>query len=196
MRSPEAAVGVVLRLAVGLVLLRAATAKVAGLAEFRQTVSALGVPWRIARFAAGLFVVAEGGIALWVLSGWAAEVAAIGCLLLVAGLVLVSGYALATGRNVSCSCFGASDRPLGGQTLLLSGPLLAAQAAYLSIGLTAARFPAASSTELPIALALAVLLIAYAAGLSAGPVFIRIVRHRRRLDAAMEAEASAAGSAP
>lgn len=195
MRSPEAAVGVVLRIAVGLVLLRAATTKVAGFAEFRRTVAGLGVPGRIARLVALVFVGAEGCVALWALSGWAVTVAAIGCLLFLAGLVLVSVYALVTGRNVSCSCFGASDRSLGGQTLLLSGPLLVAQAAYLSIGLTAPRFPTARLSELPIAIALALILIAFASGLATGPTFVKIVRHRRRLAAALESEAGSVRSA-
>jgi hypothetical protein len=187
---------VVLRIAVGLVLLRAATAKLTARTEFRRTVAGLGIPGRIAGFAASVFVVAEGGLALWVLSGQAAAGAAIGCLLFLAGLVLVSCYALVTGRNVSCSCFGASDRPLGSQTLLLSGPLLAAQAAYLMIGLSAGAFPAVRPAELPVALALALLLIAFASGLTVGPAFVRIVRHRRRLASAMAAEGGAARSAP
>jgi hypothetical protein len=191
-RSPEAAVAAVLRLAVGLVLLRAATAKVTGFAGFRQTVAGLGVPRRIVPAAAGVFVTAEGCLALWLLSGWVAGAAAIGCLLFLTGLALVSVYALVTGRSVPCSCFGASDRSLGGQTLLLSGPLLAAQLAYLLIGFTAGGFRAVRYSELPIAFALALILIVVVRGIAVGPAFVMIVRHRRRLAAAMEAEAHAA----
>lgn len=196
LRTPEAAIAVVLRIVLGLTLLRAATAKLTARREFRRTVEGLGVPGRISGFAASVFVAVEGGIALWMLSGQAAAAAAIVCLLFLAALVLVSVYALATGRNVPCSCFGASDRPLGGQTLLLSGLLLAAQAAYLTIGLSAGGFPVVSAAELPIALALALIVIAFASGVTAGPAFVTIARHRRRLASAMETEASAARSAP
>jgi len=173
---------------VGLVLLRAATAKIANFVTFQTTISGLGVPRRIVRYAAFIFVLAEGCLALWALSGWSAQVAAVACLVFLAGLVSVSAYAMATGRNVSCSCFGASDRPLGRQTLFLSGPLLLAQATYALIGSTAATYPTAGFAELPVAYALALVLIALSAILAVGPTFVMIVRHRRRLAKAMAVE--------
>ena len=152
-RTVEAAA----RLAVGLVLLLAAAAKLRVARALPDLVGAYGVPGRLRVPAAAALVLAEMGIGLALLVGLGADLAAYAALAL--GVVFVGAGASARLRGVRrirCGCFGAGERRttlvLGRAVAFVALAALAAFGGRLDLG--------APSRGALVAVALAVLALA------------------------------------
>jgi hypothetical protein len=167
----------VLRAVVGFAFLGAAVAKGQDLSALGRTLRALGLSRTVSRRLSPIVVCAELTIGVYLLvpsrSGYLEAVA----ICFAGALVGVSAYAIATGRTVPCSCFGASSRPLGLESLLvaaaLTGAIVASGFGEDLGGLTA--------INLGLCWTLALVLLALALWLSAVPRLIRILRQRRQM---------------
>lgn len=103
------------RLYVLIALLFAAWGKTAGFAAFRESLAdSFPALARVAAAVAFAIVAAEWTIALLMLAGGAsARIGVIAALALLSLFTLVIGAALASGRAIVCSCFGASGHRIG-----------------------------------------------------------------------------------
>ncbi len=111
-------------------LLFAAWAKTIGFAAFRRSLAdAFPAMARVDAAVAFAIVVAEWTIASLLLVGGApARIGMVAALVLLALFTLVIGAALASGRAIVCSCFGASGHRIGGVDVVRNLALTAAAA--------------------------------------------------------------------
>jgi len=92
----------------------------------------------------------------------------------------VSLFALATKRDIPCTCFGFSGRRLGKDTLLIASTLVSAEAAYLAVRMLGDWTAPHGSTFIAV-VALALSLILLYRWLGVASTAMLIVGQRRRL---------------
>src|SRR5262245_34006054 len=109
------------RLALAVVLLAAAIGKARDFRAFAVPLRGLGLPRQLAKAATAGLIAVEAGLGLVVWSGQARELAAVVAALLLAAFVGVAVFALASGREVACNCFGSGSARLGWATVARSG---------------------------------------------------------------------------
>ncbi len=166
------------RLVLALVFATAALAKLRDLDAVAGTIRGLGFGRHTARALAPLLVASEALAAFFVLSGVSPLLAAALVGILLAAFTAAALTALAGGRTVQCSCFGADSGVLGMSTMVRCA-LLAVPAGVSALPVTADGVSSdrLAATTLVGALALGSLL----AGkwLLALPILARLMRERR-----------------
>lgn len=164
------------RFAVGIVLLAAAIAKAQSPGSLSRTVHGLGVPRWASTATAWIVIACETSAGVYLLSGYRVLAADVGVVALTLALAGGSGWAIASRRVVPCSCFGVETKPLGLQTLALSGSLaIAVSISGLGshVTLTGARLLAGW--------AIAGLAVTFVRSALIAPALIRIWLQRRHL---------------
>ena len=118
-------------------------------------------------------------------------------LVLLAAFTVAVAVAVARGRQVACSCFGArDDRPVSARTLLRNGVLLVAAG---TVALAPATGPAAAVAGLrpgPTAIVLGFAVLAAVAGLQAWWIGQLLRQHGRALQRLAALEAATGVAAP
>jgi hypothetical protein len=122
------------RFDVGFVLIAASNAKAHDPSSLARTVRALGVPRRAVRGFAWTVILWEALASVYLLTDRRSLVADIGVLMLLGGLMAASIWAIASRRDVACSCFGSRSRTIGLATLGFSSTLLAIVVVSLFFG--------------------------------------------------------------
>jgi hypothetical protein len=120
------------RLALAAIFLVAAAGKVRTFRELAVPLHGLGVPRSLAGIATAALIAYEAGLAALLASGLLPLIAIPAAAVLLGAFVTVALFALASGRQIACNCFGASSSVLGWRTVarsLLMGLALAAYAA-------------------------------------------------------------------
>jgi uncharacterized membrane protein YphA (DoxX/SURF4 family) len=167
-----------LRFAVATVLAVAATAKARDFDGFHRTVRAL-VP-RGAAFVSVSVIAIEATLAALLVSGLAPSAVAAAAAALFLGFSALSLWAVRSGAQISCNCFGSSDRELGKDSLETSLLLAAAALAYLA--LLQVKEPTLTLGQAPLAALLGVAAVMGARWLLALRDLVPMVRQRRLLD--------------
>ena len=119
------------RFAVATVLAVAALTKARSFSDFRRTVD--GLTRQGATPIAAAVVAAEAMLAVLLATGVLAPAVAAATLVLFVGFAALSLWAIRSGVQVPCNCFGAGDRELGKDSLASSALLAAGTLAYLAL---------------------------------------------------------------
>lgn len=143
------------RLAVGMLFSVSLAGKLRSPARFRDGLLAFGLlPAQWTPAAAALLLGAEAGVVLLVTAGGAFTIAglfaAIGLLVLFCAAI---ASALRRGLDVSCGCFGASERRISRADLVRNGGFIACAAAGLWAALGSARTAVPTAEAVLLALA-------------------------------------------
>lgn len=170
-----------LRVSVGMVLLAASGAKLESFGPFKRALTALGLPRAGAPILGTALVLLEAGVGIYLVILADSRIGDVAALSLLGGLALTSAYAVASGRKVSCSCFGRSERPLGLGTLALALSLLVSELTYVThSALTNAGEP--QGKDLAAAWSLALSLLAVALWVRAARPLVAMTIQRRTLE--------------
>ena len=196
-----AADGVLLasRLALAVVLVAAAVAKLADREGARRSLGGFGVPAGVVPALALGLPLAELLLAAGLIASSTAWVAAVGATILLAAFTLAVGRALARGTESDCHCFGRlSAEPIGPRLLARNGVLLALAGLVAVTGRDDAGTSATAwLSEVPTGTAVAVVVGAVlGAGLAVNFAFLLgLLRQNGRLWAELE-ELRTAGAGP
>ena len=167
-----------LRFAVATVLAVAALAKARSFGEFRRTVDALthraGTPIAVA------VVAAEATLAALLASGVVATAVAAAALALFLGFSALSLWAVRSGVQLQCNCFGSGDRELGKDSLATSALLASLTLGYLALLWNGE--PSLALGDVPLVVLLGIAAALGGRWLLAARELIGIVRQRRLLE--------------
>jgi uncharacterized membrane protein YphA (DoxX/SURF4 family) len=167
-----------LRFAVAAVLGLAALAKARSFGDFRRTVEAL--TYRGATPLAAAVVAAEATLAVLLAAGVLPTAVAAAALILFLGFSALSLWALHSGLQVHCNCFGSGDRELGKESLATSALLAAATLGYLALLLN--DEPSLGLGAVPVAVLLGITAALGGRWLLAAADVTAIVQQRRLLE--------------
>jgi uncharacterized membrane protein YphA (DoxX/SURF4 family) len=167
-----------LRFAVAAVLAVAALAKARSFGDFRRTVDAL-VPRGAKPLAVGV-VVTEAALAALLASGVVPTAVAAAALVLFLGFSALSFWAVRSGVQLRCNCFGSGDRELGKDSLETSALLAAATLGYLALLVNGE--PSLGPGDVPLAVLLGIAVALAGRWLLAAGDLTAIVRQRRLLE--------------
>ena len=167
-----------LRFAVAAVLGLAALAKARSFGEFRRTVAAL-VPRGATPIAAAV-VATEATLAVLLAAGVFAPAVAAVSLALFLGFSALSLWAVRSGVQLHCNCFGSGDRELGKESLATSALLASATLGYLFLLLN--NEPSLALSHAPLAVLIGISAARAGRWLLAAEDLTAIFRQRRLLE--------------
>ena len=167
-----------LRFAAAAVLALAAVAKARGFDDFRRTVDAL-TPRGASPISAAV-VAAEATLAVLLAAGVLATAVAAATLALFLGFAAISLWAVRSGVQIQCNCFGAGDRELGKDSLATSTLPGAATLGYLALLLN--NEPSLGLGDAPLAVLLGIAAALAGRWLLAAGEVTAIIQQRRSLE--------------
>jgi uncharacterized membrane protein YphA (DoxX/SURF4 family) len=184
--SAAAAVAVVFRATLAPAFAAAAIGKARDLKAFQRTMTALGIPSRLVAPVSYAVVLLEALLGVLFALGVRPLASASAAFALLIGFTAVSVYAAAVGIQVSCNCFGASERELGRHSAM-SSLLLAAIAVGYALSARQARGEVGPSLEdLPALIGLVVGVILLGRWFLATWQVAPMIRARRQIEASAE----------
>ncbi len=175
-----AAISLVVRIMMALVFGAAAIGKARHLGAFTKTLLDLGLPSAAARFAVRFIIGYEALLAILLVTGISAFVAAmlaIGLLIAFVGVALVAHVSK---RTVLCNCFGVGDSTLGLSTIARSGMLMVPAVVYIWLPPFDKAAPASPMQTSVLAAALTMGFILIAQWMLALPRLARLIASRRQ----------------
>jgi uncharacterized membrane protein YphA (DoxX/SURF4 family) len=186
-------IALALRLILTLTFVSAAVGKARAPRSFQLTLEQLGMRPVSAHVAAWFVVGCEAAVALELALGADPRLIAATTGGLLFAFVATSLYAVATGRDVACNCFGAGDSRLGARTVARAALLGLAVGLY--VGIAGESLPSESMLRsATVTLSFAVLALLLGRWLLTAPALAGLIAKRRRGNSMEMSEAPGGGA--